>query len=111
LAKSEGPRDIRSATPNRIVDTTPPLPSGDYSYTLEIVMKMQESMGKLSEAVESLKSQSHIHGEKLDLIGKDVHAAKVVISVVGGLIVLAVGALWVLARAALDFYIAAHPAK
>ena len=68
-------------------------------------------MGKLSEAVENLKRQSEIRGEKLDSLGKDVHAAKVVISVVGGLIALAVGALWVLAKAALDFYMAAHPAK
>jgi F0F1-type ATP synthase assembly protein I len=55
-------------------------------------MRMQESVGRLTEAVTSLKDQSKSHGDKLENIGKDVHAAKVVISVVGGLIVL-VGAI------------------
>lgn len=39
------------------------LPSGDFSYILEIVMNMQSSMGKLIEAVDSLKAQSARWGE------------------------------------------------
>jgi hypothetical protein len=79
----------REVTPPRMADVTPPAyPSGDYSYVLEIVMKMQDTLGQLKEAVGSLKDQSKHHGEKLDQIGKDVHAAKVVggfILIVGGL--------------------------
>ncbi len=83
------------------------LPSGDYSYVLEIVMNMQGTMGKLTEAVESLKGESKHHGEKLDQIGKDVYAAKVVIGVVGALIVLVGGFLgWVITT-----YISAHSGK
>ncbi len=58
---------------------------------------MQKTMGKLIEAVDTLKVESKHHGDKLDQIGKDVHAAKVVVSVVGGLIVLVAGFLgWVI---------------
>jgi hypothetical protein len=78
LARNEGPRETRSTTPSRIVDTTPPLPSGDYSYVLEIVMGMQLSVGKLLEAVDNLKEQSKQHSEDLKGIGRDLHAAKVI---------------------------------
>jgi hypothetical protein len=103
-------RDPRTATtPTRFAETTPPqsFPSGDYTYILEIVMNMQVTMGKLVEAVDSLKGVSKSHAEKLDQIGKDVHASKVVVGVVGGLI-LAVGAViaWLV-----NTYISTHPAK
>jgi hypothetical protein len=99
--------DRPSSVPTSFPETTPPLPSGDYSYVLEIVMRMQESVGRLSEAVSSLKDQSRAHGEKLDNIGKDVHAAKVVVSVLGGLILLVGGAIaWLV-----NTYISTHPAK
>jgi hypothetical protein len=87
----KSPDDRPASVPTSFPDTNPPLPSGDYSYVLEIVMRMQESVGRLTEAVASLKETSKSHGEKLDGIGKDVHAAKVVISVVGGLIVVVGG--------------------
>jgi F0F1-type ATP synthase assembly protein I len=71
-----------------MAETTPTVyPSGDYSYVLEIVMRMQDTLGQLKEAVSSLKEQSKHHGDQLDQIGKDVHAAKVVMAVVGALVV------------------------
>jgi len=64
-------------------------------------------MGKLTEAVESLKEQSKEHGIHLRQIGNDVHAAKVVVGVVGTLILLSTGFIgWIVTT-----YIAAHPAK
>jgi ABC-type nickel/cobalt efflux system permease component RcnA len=93
------------------VETTPSsFPSGDYSYVLEIVMGMQLTMGKLSEAVDSLKAESKRHDDKLDSIGKDVHAAKVVVSVIGALIVLAFGFLGWIGHEALQ-YLSSHPVK
>jgi hypothetical protein len=84
----------RQTTPSGLPDTTPQaLPSGDYTYVLEIVMNMQVSMGKLIEAVDSLKAQSKDQSDKMHEIRRDVHAAKVVMRVLGGLIVLGGGIL------------------
>jgi hypothetical protein len=78
-------REGGQTPPQRMAETTPPAyPSGDYSYVLEIVMKMQDTLGQLKEAVGSLKEQSKHHGEKLEQIGKDIHAAKVVGWVIAG---------------------------
>lgn len=89
-----------------MADITPPVyPSGDYSYVLEIVMKMQDTMGQLKEAVASLKEQSKNQGDKLDQIGKDVHAAKVTMAVLAAIIVGGAGLIgWIITT-----YIAAHP--
>ena len=100
--------DRPPSVPTSFAETTPPLPTGDYSYVLEIVMRMQESMGRLTEAVSSLKDQSKAHGEKLDNIGKDVHAAKVVVSFIVALI-LVVGA--VIAWLVNTYISTTHPAK
>jgi hypothetical protein len=51
-------------------------PSGDYSYTVELVGAIQHQLGRLTEAVDSLKEQSKKTGEKLDEVRMDVHAAK-----------------------------------
>jgi hypothetical protein len=105
------PRDReKDAPPGRLAETTPP-PSGDYSYTVEIVMRMQDTMGQLKEAVTSLKEQSKHHDEKLEQIGKDVHAvgkdvhaAKVTIWVVCVLTVAAAALVgWIVTT-----YISAH---
>lgn len=101
--RSNDPQD--SGPPTRYAEIPPPqtYPSGDYSYILEMVMGMTGTMGKLSEAVESLKLQTKSHGEKLERIGNDVHAAKVVVSVVGALILAAIGFVGWVAKAYLDY--------
>lgn len=50
----------------------PSVPSGDYTYVLEIVMNMQNSMGKLVEAVDSLKTQSRNRDQKQDDAVKEI---------------------------------------
>lgn len=73
-------------TPPRYPDTPPPiLPSGDYSYTVEIVMKMQHSMGELTEAVKGLKERQAEQAKKLDRISHQMYAAIVVLTLVGGI--------------------------
>ena len=54
------------------------LPGADYSYTVELVGTIQHQLGKLTEALDSLKEQSKEHGTELKAIGKDIHAVKVV---------------------------------
>src|ERR1700722_18310882 len=101
----------RETTPPRLPDTTPQsFPSGDYSYVLEIVMNMQSTMGKLSEAIDSMKSQAKTHGEKIENIGKDIPAAKVVMGVIGGIVAL-VGAFlgWTI-NTAVQYFLN-HPSK
>jgi hypothetical protein len=56
-----------------------------------MVMAMNSSLGQLTEAVTSLKDQSKGNSEELKNISKDVHAAKLVLAVVGGLIIAAAG--------------------
>jgi hypothetical protein len=74
-------------TPTRLPETTPPImPSGDYSYTVEIVMHMQRDLGKLSEAVEGLKERQSEQGHKLDVIGKQIYAAIALITIIGAIL-------------------------
>jgi hypothetical protein len=57
--------------------TQSPQPSGDYSYTVEIVMKMQQTMGALTEAVNGLKEDSKEYRAELKILGKEFHGAMV----------------------------------
>ena len=66
----------RTPSTPQFADTPPPYTSApDYSF-LEIVMATQGTLGKLTEAVESLKEQSRSQDLKLDGVVKDVHGAK-----------------------------------
>ena len=50
------------------------------------MMENQIAVGKLTEAVNALKDSAKDHGGELKQISKDIYAAKVIISVIGGLI-------------------------
>jgi hypothetical protein len=84
----------------------PGYPAASHDFTLQAVMHMQEAVGKLTEAVNSLKDQGKDRDRKLDdlsrdvrAVAMDVHAAKAagrtllwVIGVVGTLLGIGVGA-------------------
>jgi hypothetical protein len=71
---------------------------------------MQRTLGGVENAIKNLEERTKEHGDKLDHIGKDVHAAKVVVGVVGTFIALAIGFLgWVINE--LLPYFLSHPAK
>lgn len=72
-------RSSKPTTPEEFPSQAPIVPSGDYSYTLEIVMNMQQSLGGLVEAVKSLKEDSKEYRAELKELGKDLHAAKVLV--------------------------------
>lgn len=101
------------AVPTRFPDVPPArqFPSGDYSYTLEVVMALQNSVGKLTEAVESLEAQNKGHSDKLEGIGKDVYAAKVIIAIFGGIITIATAFMAVALKGALDYWVQAAGKK
>lgn len=81
-------------TPPRAFDTTPPPPpSGDYTYTVEIVMRMQETMGGLKEAVSELKdsikeikTEQKEQTKKLESISNKIYAAVAIIALIGFLL-------------------------
>ena len=82
------PRATSTTPDDYLTSASSQLPSGDYSYTVELVGTIQNQLGRLTEAVEVLKGQSKEHGDELRTVSRDIHAAKVVVSVVGGLIIL-----------------------
>lgn len=92
----------QTTTPEDFPIQSPP-PSGDYSYTLEIVMQMQVTMGKLLEAVETLKSDSKEHRTEPKEIGKEIHGAKVALRWGIGICVGLAGAIGWIAKAYLDY--------
>jgi hypothetical protein len=95
--------------PTSFADTTPPVPSGDYSYVLEIVMNMQMSMGKLTEAAESLKGQTKEHGSEIKSISADIHAAKITLRIIGAILAAGLAfASWVVNKG-IDAYVSSHP--
>ena len=82
------PKEGPSTTPSHFPEVPPPqaYPSGDYSYILEIVMGMQTTMGKLTEAVESLKEQSKNQAKEIKDVSRDIHTAKTTVKVVGAIL-------------------------
>lgn len=72
------PRGSAPTTPPRFPETPPStFPSAEYSYILELVSTIQHELGKLSEAVDSLKNQSKDESRELRDIAKDVHGFKI----------------------------------
>jgi len=53
----------------------------DYSFTLQAVMELQKTIGGLTEAVNTLKTQSEKQGTKLESISQRVYAATVVVMI------------------------------
>jgi hypothetical protein len=49
-------------------------------------MRMQHGFGTLNEAVSGLKERQAEHGRKLDIIGKQIYAAIVLITVIGAIL-------------------------
>jgi len=57
-------------------------------------MKMQMSVGKLMEAVETLKIQSKEHGQKIDRISHTIYAAAAVVTVIGAIGLFILNKIW-----------------
>lgn len=59
---------------------------------MQAVMEMQKSVGRLSQAVETLTEESKKNTEKIDKISHEVYAAKWIVCIVGGIIASAASA-------------------
>ena len=84
------------------------LPGGDYSYTVEVVGTINHALGKLTEAVDTLKDQVKEHGSELKTISRDIHTAKTPLKIVGALLAaLLAFAGWAINKG-VDAYVASH---
>jgi hypothetical protein len=111
-----GPRPPKTGatTPEAFPTISPPLPSGDYSYTVELVGTIHHELGRLTEAVNSLKEHAKERDRKLeDLakeireVSKDVHSAKVA----GKTLLWVVGIIWTVSAVVLGAYLRAEFGK
>lgn len=87
MPKTHG--EAPSPTPSRFPEVPPPpqYPSGDYTYILEIVVGMQVNMGKLTEAVETLKNESGKLRTKAEEVSKDLHEVKLTLRIATAIMV------------------------
>jgi len=71
-------RQTAPSTPEEYPTPTPSTSytSGDFSYTVEVVGTINHALGRLTEAVETLKEQMKEYGKKIEDVRMDVHAAK-----------------------------------
>jgi hypothetical protein len=98
-----------STTPEDFPVTSPGgYPSGDYSYTVELVGTIQHQLGKLTEAVETLKAISTEHGRKLADISGDIHTAKTTLKIVGGILAAVLAFAGWVGNKAVDAYVESH---
>jgi gamma-glutamyl phosphate reductase len=106
MASREERERGRETNPSRFPETTPPAQAADYAvHTIQTVLEMQRTLGGVETAIKHLEDRSKEHGDKLDTIGKDVHAAKVAVGVATAIIVGIVAIMgWIVTT-----YISAHP--
>src|SRR5689334_7053124 len=89
MAEKDRPsRSRASATPEDYATTASSSvpPGADYKLTVDLVGSLQHELGKLTEAVNSLKEQSRDHGLELKTISRDIHTAKTTVKIVGGIL-------------------------
>ena len=79
MAKARNPDPQESTTPQRYPEIPPPQqPSGDYSYTVELVGTIQNQLGRLTQAVETLTAESAEMRKKVERLSHIAFAAGVV---------------------------------
>ena len=71
-------------------------------------MAMQATLGKLTEAIDTLKGSIKSQGEKLDSVAKDVHSGKVIMQVVIGTMIFLGGIGGIVLKAIFDYYLRTH---
>jgi|HubBroStandDraft_4_1064222.scaffolds.fasta_scaffold62545_3 hypothetical protein len=75
--REEKERRERGEGPPRDFGVTNPPQASDYAiHTVQTVLEMQRTLGGVETSIKHLEERSKEYGEKLEQIGKDMHAAK-----------------------------------
>lgn len=91
MIKDERPGLQNPTTTPQLPDSTPKVyPGSNYDFTLQAVVEMQRSLGKLENAIINLTDQSQKQGIKLDTISHRVSIAQGV-AIAGTVILTALG--------------------
>ena len=77
-----GRQDEAESPPDEFPETPPPQ-LADWSWTLQMLMELQRTVGELSQSVETLTRQSKEHDKKLDRISHRIYAAVAVLTILG----------------------------
>lgn len=73
--------------PTHMPQTTPQAYSpADHSFTMQTFMEIQKNLGQLTQAVTTLTEESKKSRETLEGISKDIHAAKVSMKIIWGML-------------------------
>ena len=80
-----GRRDKAESPPEDFPETPPPQPI-DWSWSLQMLMELQRTVGELSQSVETLTKQSKEHDKKLNQISHRIYAAVAVLTIVGAVL-------------------------
>jgi hypothetical protein len=75
---SRGQKSTNLTTPEGFPTTAPQFPSGDYSYTLEVCMQMQKTLGQVEQAVKTLTDDFREERKKVNRLSHIIYAAGVV---------------------------------
>jgi hypothetical protein len=77
VAKEKPKSEPQISAPSDFAVTSPQ-PSGDYTYTVEIVMGMQRTLGKIEQAVDTLTTDARETSKKVNRLSHIIYAAGVV---------------------------------
>ena len=77
-----GRREKAESPPDEFPETPPPQLT-DWSWTLQMLVELQRTVGELSQSVETLTRQSREHDKKLDRISHRIYAAVAVLTILG----------------------------
>jgi hypothetical protein len=103
MAKSApNSQNQQDSTPAQMPQITPQAyAASDHGFTMQTFMEIQKNLGQLSQAVVTLTDESKKIREVLEGVSKDIHAAKVsmkiiwgILTIVGGIVVVLFWKIW-----------------
>lgn len=84
--KDKPDRESTHESPPTELPQTPPPQPVDWSWSLQMIMELQKTVGALSKSVETLAAQAEKHDRKLDQISHRIYAAAALLVVIGAVL-------------------------